>query len=146
MTLINNADPYAPGPLPDSPEDVARLIEETIGVGIGGGGGGGGGGFGGGGGNFGAGRFAKDMASLAGMWYSRFVQEVNAIKEDRDAELALLVVGFFSSTNIHGDIGLIVLYSTAIMIILNDSPKITPFVSISPAKSSTDSPLLFAND
>ncbi|EAW09872.1 Sds3 domain-containing protein [Aspergillus clavatus NRRL 1] len=69
MTLINNADPYVPGPLPDSAEDIARLIEKTIG----------------------GGAFAKEMASLGGMWYSRFVQEVNQVKEARDAELAALV-------------------------------------------------------
>ena len=73
MTLINNADPYGPGPLPDSPADVARLIESTVG----------------------GGKFARDMASLAGMWYSRFVQEINQIKENRDAELALfMLIGF----------------------------------------------------
>ncbi|KAL1969638.1 hypothetical protein VTN77DRAFT_8191 [Rasamsonia byssochlamydoides] len=69
MTLINNADPYAPGPLPDSAEDIARLIENTVG----------------------GGKFGKEMASLSGMWYSRFVQEINQIKEDRDAEIVALV-------------------------------------------------------
>ena len=71
MTLINNADPYGPGPLPDSPAEVAHLIESTVG---------------------GAGKFARDMASLGGMWYSRFVQEINQIKESRDSELAFLMV------------------------------------------------------
>lgn len=70
MTLINNADPYEPGPLPDSAEDIARLIENTVG----------------------GGKFAKEMASLAGMWYSRFVQEVNQVKAEKDADLAMLVV------------------------------------------------------
>lgn len=70
MTLINNADPYTPGPLPDSAEEVAQLIERTVGVGL----------------------FGREMANLSGMWYSRFVQEVNQIKEDKDAELAMLVV------------------------------------------------------
>ncbi|KAL1981292.1 hypothetical protein VTN96DRAFT_2838 [Rasamsonia emersonii] len=69
MTLINNADPYAPGPLPDSAEDIARLVESTVG----------------------GGKFGKEMASLSGMWYSRFVQEINQIKEDRDAEIVALV-------------------------------------------------------
>ena len=73
MTLINNADPHGPGPLPDSPADVASLIESTVG----------------------GGKFARDMASLGGMWYSRFVQEINQIKESRDAELALLMVSYF---------------------------------------------------
>lgn len=70
MTLINNADPYALGPLPDSPEDIARLIENTVG----------------------GGKFGKEMAAVAGTWYSRFVQEINLVKEETDAELALLVV------------------------------------------------------
>lgn len=74
MTLINNADPYTPGPLPDSAEEVAQLIERTVGGGL----------------------FGREMASLSGMWYSKFVQEVNQIKEDKDAELAMLVVCFLS--------------------------------------------------
>ncbi|KAJ9190690.1 hypothetical protein DTO166G4_6546 [Paecilomyces variotii] len=69
MTLINNADPYTPGPLPDSPEEIARLIENTVG----------------------GGKFGKEMASVAGTWYARFVQEINQVKEETDAELALLV-------------------------------------------------------
>lgn len=73
MTLINNADPYNPGPLPDSADEIAHLIENTVG----------------------GGKFAKEMASLAGMWYSRFVQEVNQVKADRDADLAMLVVSLF---------------------------------------------------
>ncbi|KAE8149751.1 Sds3-like-domain-containing protein [Aspergillus avenaceus] len=68
MTLINNADPYSPGPLPDSAEEIAQLIESTVG----------------------GGKFAKEMSSLAGMWYSRFVQEVNQVKAERDTELAML--------------------------------------------------------
>jgi Sds3-like len=71
MTLINNADPYAPGPLPDSADDIAQLIETTVG----------------------GGKFGKEMASLAGTWYSRFVQEINQVKEDKDAELVMLMVG-----------------------------------------------------
>lgn len=70
MTLINNADPYQPGPLPDSSEDVAQLIEETVG----------------------GGKFAKEMASLSGTWYAKFVQEVNNVKEQRDADLARIMV------------------------------------------------------
>ncbi|PWY92067.1 hypothetical protein BO70DRAFT_2053 [Aspergillus heteromorphus CBS 117.55] len=69
MTLINNADPYESGPLPDSADDISQLIENTVG----------------------GGKFAKEMASLAGMWYSRFVQEVNQVKTDKDADLAMLV-------------------------------------------------------
>jgi hypothetical protein len=74
MTLINSADPYNPGPLPDSAEEIARLIENTVG----------------------GGKYAKDMANLSGMWYSRFVQEVNQAKTDRDADLAMLMVSLFS--------------------------------------------------
>lgn len=70
MTLINNADPYALGPLPDSAEDVARLVDETVGGGL----------------------FGREMASLSGMWYAKFVQEVNQVKEEKDAELAMLAV------------------------------------------------------
>ncbi|KAJ5105949.1 hypothetical protein NUU61_003296 [Penicillium alfredii] len=66
MTLINNSDPYQPGPLPDSAEDIAQLIEETVG----------------------GGKFAKEMASLSGTWYSKFVQDVNKVKEQRDTDLA----------------------------------------------------------
>jgi Sds3-like len=70
MSLINNADPYAPGPLPDSTEDIARLVESTAG----------------------GGKFGKEMASLSGLWYSRFVQEINQVKEEKDAELVMLMV------------------------------------------------------
>jgi hypothetical protein len=71
MTLINNADPYTMGPLPDSAESIAALIEETVGGGS---------------------KFAKEMAGLAGTWYSRFVQQINEIKENRDAELVSTMV------------------------------------------------------
>lgn len=70
MTLINNADPYSEGPLPDSAEQIAQLIEETVG----------------------GGKFAKEMASLSGTWYSKFVEEVNNVKEQRDADLAQIMV------------------------------------------------------
>lgn len=70
MTLITNADPYGAGPLPDSSDDIAQLIEETVG----------------------GGKFAKEMASLSGTWYAKFVQEVNKVKEQRDAELAQIMV------------------------------------------------------
>jgi hypothetical protein len=70
MTLINNADPYEPGPLPDSAEEIAQLIETTVGGGV----------------------FGKEMASRSGGWFSRFVQEINETKEDRDAELVAVMV------------------------------------------------------
>ncbi|KAJ5793944.1 hypothetical protein N7457_000543 [Penicillium paradoxum] len=66
MTLVNNADLYTMGPLPDSAESIAALIEETVGGGS---------------------KFAKEMAGLAGHWYSKFVQQINSIKEMRDSEL-----------------------------------------------------------
>ena len=50
--------------------DIAQLIEETVG----------------------GGKFAKEMASLSGTWYAKFVQEVNNVKEQRDAELAQIMV------------------------------------------------------
>lgn len=70
MTLINSADSYQTGPLPDSAEDISRLIEETVG----------------------GGNFAREMASLSGSWYAKFVQEVNHIKEQKDADLAQCMV------------------------------------------------------
>ncbi|CAG8403889.1 unnamed protein product [Penicillium salamii] len=73
MTLINNADPYTTGPLSDTADSIASLIEETVGGGS---------------------KFAKEMAGLAGTWYSRFVQQVNEIKEKRDAELVQTMNGY----------------------------------------------------
>lgn len=72
MTLINNADLYSPSPLPDSAEEISQLIETTVG----------------------GGKFGREMASLSGMWFSKFVQEVNSMKEERDAELTMLMVSF----------------------------------------------------
>jgi Sds3-like len=72
MTLINNADPYEMSPLPDSPEEIAQLIETTVG----------------------GGKFGKEMATISGSWYSRFVQEINEVKEDRDVELVAVMVSF----------------------------------------------------
>lgn len=72
MTLINNADLYSPSPLPDSADDIAQLIDTTMG----------------------GGKFGREMASLSGMWFSKFVQEVNSMKEERDAELTMLMVSF----------------------------------------------------
>ncbi|KAJ6018748.1 hypothetical protein N7499_010069 [Penicillium canescens] len=73
MTLINNADPYGPGPLLDTADSIAALIEETVGGGS---------------------KFAKEMAGLAGSWYSRFVQQVNQVKETRDANLTATMNGY----------------------------------------------------
>jgi hypothetical protein len=82
MTLINNVDPYEAGPLPDSAEEIARLIETTVG----------------------GGKFGKEMANISGGWYSRFVQEINEIKEDRDADLVAVMVSslFFVAIVRHG--------------------------------------------
>ncbi|KAJ5240062.1 hypothetical protein N7468_004681 [Penicillium chermesinum] len=70
MTLINNANPYLPGPMPDSWEEISGLIEDTVG----------------------GGNFAREMASLSGSWYAKFVQEVNNIKEAKDSDLAAAMV------------------------------------------------------
>lgn len=78
MTLINNADPYLAGPLPDSSEEISRLIEETVG----------------------GGNFAREMASLSGSWYAKFVQEVNNIKETKDADLAQCMVCIYKFENL----------------------------------------------
>jgi len=70
MNLITQADPYAPEPLDDSPEAIANLVEVTA-----------------------AGTpYQSEMSSLAGKWYSEFVQEVNQTKEARDIELTQLMV------------------------------------------------------
>lgn len=79
MTLINSADPYVTGPLPDSAESISTLIEDTVGGGS---------------------KFAKEMAGIAGSWYSKFVQQVNEIKEKRDAELVMAMVSFMLVSSI----------------------------------------------
>lgn len=101
MTLINNADPYNPGPIPDSAEEIAGLIEGTVG----------------------GGKFAKEMTSLAGMWYARFVQEVNQVKADRDADLAMLMVCLLAFELVMWLVVVVIAdaLSTAIMIIWTGS-------------------------
>ncbi|KKY22141.1 putative deacetylase complex subunit [Phaeomoniella chlamydospora] len=70
MMLITQADPYQPEPMDDSPEGIARQVEEAA-----------------------AGTpYQQDMSPHAGKWYSKFVQEVNQAKEVRDIELSQLVV------------------------------------------------------
>lgn len=122
MTLINNVDPYTPGPLPDSADEVAQLIGNTVG----------------------GGKFGKEMASLSGMWYSRFVQEINQIKEDKDAELAMLVV---SSVHLCVKVGgsSANLNSIVMKAIWTDSAENMPFEPISLPKNTTISPRRFAN-
>ena len=71
MNLITAADPYDPEPLEDSPEEIARMVEEVA-----------------------AGTaYQSEMSKLAGRWYSEFVQEVNEAKEAKEVELTQLMVG-----------------------------------------------------
>jgi Sds3-like len=70
MNLITQADPYNPEPLDDSPRAIAGLIDVAA-----------------------AGTpYQSEMSSLAGKWYSEFVQEINEAKEARDIELTQLMV------------------------------------------------------
>lgn len=72
MNLITQADPYNPEPLDDSPEAIVGLIEVAA-----------------------AGTpYQSEMSSLAGKWYSEFIQEINQAKEARDIELTQLMVRF----------------------------------------------------
>jgi Sds3-like len=70
MNLIAQADPYHPEPLDDSPGAIADLLDVAA-----------------------AGTpYQSEMSSLAGKWYSEFVQEINDAKEARDVELTQLTV------------------------------------------------------
>jgi hypothetical protein len=70
MNLITQADPYQPEPLDDSPEAIEGLVENAA-----------------------AGTpYQSEISSLAGKWYSEFVQDVNEAKEARDVELTQLMV------------------------------------------------------
>ncbi|RMZ90079.1 hypothetical protein DV736_g2698, partial [Chaetothyriales sp. CBS 134916] len=72
MNLITHADPYAPEPIDDSPEEIARLAEQAA-----------------------SGTpYQSELSSLAGKWYAEFVREVNDAKESK--EIALIDV-----TNTH---------------------------------------------
>lgn len=71
MALIAAAPPYTTEPLNDAPDQVARLVEQVTA----------------------GGQLPHD--GLTGRWYSRFVQEINRAKEERDTELALLMVSRF---------------------------------------------------
>ena len=74
MNLITQADPYNPEPLEDSPDEIARMIDEAA-----------------------AGtQYQGDMSKMAGRWYSEFVHEVNEAKEAKDVELTQLMVGDMS--------------------------------------------------
>jgi hypothetical protein len=69
MALIANSDLYGTTPLSDSPEDIAKFIDELAA----------------------SGQLVPE-AVPSGRWYAKFVQEVNQTKEERDAELAILMV------------------------------------------------------
>jgi hypothetical protein len=70
MNLITQADPYNPEPLEDSPDEIARMVEEAA-----------------------AGTpYQAEMSKMAGRWYSEFVHEVNEAKEAKDIELTQLMV------------------------------------------------------
>ena len=70
MNLITQADPYHPEPLEDSPDEIARMIDEAA-----------------------AGtQYQADMSKMAGRWYSEFVHEVNEAKEAKEVELTQLMV------------------------------------------------------
>jgi hypothetical protein len=70
MSLITQADPYNPEPMEDSPDEIARAVEEAA-----------------------AGTpYQADMSKMAGRWYSEFVHEVNEAKEAKEIELTQLRV------------------------------------------------------
>ena len=70
MSLITQADPYNPEPIEDSPDEIARAVEEAA-----------------------AGTpYQADMSKMAGRWYSEFVHEVNEAKEAKEIELTRLKV------------------------------------------------------
>lgn len=70
MSLILAADPYQIGPMEDGGEEIAKLVRDVSANTP----------------------YSTGMMSLAGGWYARFVQEVNAGKEEMDAELAMISV------------------------------------------------------
>ena len=72
MNMITQAELYSPEPLEDSPEEIARTVEDLA-----------------------AGTpYQSEMPKLAGRFYTDFVQEVNEAKETMEIELTQLVVGF----------------------------------------------------
>ena len=70
MNLITHANPYEPEPLDDSPDAVSQLVDIAAATAP----------------------YQANLSSLAGKWYSEFVQEVNQAKETRDVELTQLMV------------------------------------------------------
>jgi hypothetical protein len=73
LNLILNADIYGNGPLDDSAETIATQVDAVVA----------------------GGQYASEMRTLSGKWYSRFIQEVNQTKEEKDTELTMLMVCFF---------------------------------------------------
>lgn len=69
MALISNAQVYEDWPISDSPEDVAKQLTQLAA----------------------SGQITSDTP-ISGRWYSNFVQEINRSKEERDAELAVMMV------------------------------------------------------
>ncbi|KDB24248.1 hypothetical protein H109_03873 [Trichophyton interdigitale MR816] len=68
MALISNAQVYEDWPISDSPEDVAKQLTQLAA----------------------SGQITSDTP-ISGRWYSNFVQEINRSKEERDAELAVMM-------------------------------------------------------
>ncbi|PGH11997.1 hypothetical protein AJ79_04506 [Helicocarpus griseus UAMH5409] len=68
MTLISNSQLYDTEPLSDSPEAIAKLVEQLSATG----------------------HLAPETIP-SGKWYANFVQEMNQTKEERDLELAVLM-------------------------------------------------------
>ncbi|WEW54987.1 hypothetical protein PRK78_000414 [Emydomyces testavorans] len=68
MALIANAEVYDEWPMSDAPEDVARQLKQLAA----------------------SGHTVSDTP-LTGRWYSRFVDEINRSKEERDVELTVVM-------------------------------------------------------
>ena len=73
MNLVTQADPYGQDPLEDSPEEIARLVEA----------------------NASGTPYQSEISSLAGKWYTEYIQEVNEAKEQKEIELIQLQVSVF---------------------------------------------------
>ena len=91
MQLLVKADPYRSTPLDDTGEDVAEMVAAATGaIGVHS--------ADNGGAQAGLRRAEGDTAALAGRYYMPFVEQVNNIMEERDAQLTMLEVGFKSSS------------------------------------------------
>jgi hypothetical protein len=69
LQLITHADPYNPEPIDDSPEEIARVVEQASGT-----------------------AYQPDVSSLAGKWYAEFIHEVNDAKEAKEMALINIAV------------------------------------------------------